>query len=58
MGLQVRVISMHVKLYLCVAGTHVRVRPRVGHWGVKMPGPFFNPSPSLDLDQRIFHALA
>ena len=44
---KVCVISVHVKLYLCVAGTHVRVRPRVGHWGVKMPGPFFNPSPSL-----------
>ena len=44
---KVRVISVHVKLYLCVAGTRVRARLRVGHWRVKMPGPFFNPSPSL-----------
>ena len=44
---KVRVISVHVKLYLCVAGTCVRARPRVGRWWVKMPGPFFNPSPSL-----------
>ena len=42
-----RVISVHVKLYLCVAGTRVRARPHVGRWWVKMPGPFFNPSPSL-----------
>ena len=39
---KVCVISVHVKLYLCVAGTRVRAR-----WWVKMPGPFFNPSPSL-----------
>ena len=34
---KVSVISVHVKLYLCVAG----------RWWVKMPGPFFNPSQSL-----------
>ena len=44
---KVCVISVHVKLYLCVAGTRVRACPRVGRWWVKMPGPFFNPSPSL-----------
>ena len=42
---KVCVISVHVKLYLCVAGT--RARPHVDRWWVKMPGPFFNPSPSL-----------
>ena len=42
---KVHVISMHVKLYLCVAGTCtcMRARPRVGRWWVKMPGLFFNP---------------
>ena len=45
---KVCVISVHVKLYLCVAGTRVRTRPRVGRWWVKMPGQFFNSSPSLD----------
>ena len=44
---KVGVISVHVKLCLCVAGTRVRARPRVGRWWVKMAGPFFNPSPSL-----------
>ena len=40
---KVCVISVHVKLYLCVAGTRVRACPRVGRWWVKMPGPFLIP---------------
>ena len=44
---KVCVISVHVKLYLCVASTRMRAHPRVGRCRVKMPGPFFNLSPSL-----------
>ena len=51
---KVCVISVHVKLYLCVAGTRVRARPCVGRWWVKMPGPFFNPSPSLTHSENYY----